>query len=608
MPQVEPEAAHDSETFPLPSFLQKPGVVEILLCALTFLAYVGTLAFGFVYDDQPVIVKNAAIHSWRYAPHYFLPAIAADLPQEIVGGAGTFYRPLTLLWLRTIHALFGLNPAGWHLATVAAHVLVTYLVFLLACRLTRERSTALIAGILFGLHPAHVENVAWVSAVNDLLVSGLVLAAFLVYWKKGDTGKKVWPGCSLGLFALALFAKETAVVFPLLIFAYASILKRPQPQAPSTEADLPRSGIAPGSSGLRAALGRGIRESRAYFGVLLLYGMARWWMFRGLPRAFVPLAWSTMVLTWPSVLWFDLRHLALPLRTSEFYSLPYVTSLGQGAFWWPLVLLAASAIAAVWWISRLQRPPVARFAAVWVLLPLLPTLYLRAVAPADFVHDRFLYLPSAGWVIWVALTVRELPRKFRRLRPAARQWGLVALLAAACLLGTWSNELPWGSDLLLYQRGLESAPGNLSVRDNFANVLVGMGRFDHAIPIYWEVLKRDPKFWRSNYNLGYAYYRIGDFPRAEACLRRAIAIDGRDPDQFIYLACAQLREGKLDDAAQSARQALARSPSAPGYRLVLGMILAAQGGRAEAIKELQLELLAHPEEAAAESELQRLRR
>ena len=48
------------------------------------------------------------------------------------------YRPLFLLWLRVNAALFRIHPAGWHLATLAAHVAATYFVFLLARKVFAE--------------------------------------------------------------------------------------------------------------------------------------------------------------------------------------------------------------------------------------------------------------------------------------------------------------------------------------------------------------------------------------------------------------------------------------------------------------------------------------
>ncbi len=572
----------------LTHFLDQSGVLEVLVCAITVLAYVGTLAFGFVYDDKPVIVDNVVIRSWRLVAHSLIPQISAGIA---LPASGTFYRPVTLLWMRLNYAIFGLNPAGWHLAMLACHVLMTYLVFVAVRKLSDNRNTAAIAAILFGLHPVHVENVAWLSSVNDLLMSVLLLASFLAFLNFRD-GRKLWMAPSVLLFGLALLSKETAAAFPLLILGFAVIFARPH-----------ASGI---SSLVRSALKEGL-VSIPYFIVLVTYLAARRMMLHGLVKAITPLGWTTMILTWPSIIWFDLKHLMFPIFSSEFYSLAYVTTPGFANFLLPVLFLLGAFVAAGYWISKLPNPRLGLFALGWVFVPILPTLYLRAIAPGDFVHDRFLYFPSVGIVILIALAVEHASTSKALQRSGVPvKWAVMAILGTAAFVGTLSHQMQWASNILLYQNGIKSAPQDLGVQDNLANELANMGRYDSAISLYLNVLQREPRFWRSNYNLGYAYYRTGRFSEAEDYLNRAIQIDDQDPDQFIYLARAQMEQGQLPQAARNAERALQRAPLSPGFHFVLAQILEASGNREQAITEYKAEVLYHPENALARSELQRL--
>ena len=572
----------------LTQFLDKSGVMEVLVCAVTVLAYLGTLSFGFVYDDKPVIVDNVVIRSWRFLAHYFIPQISADIAPP---SSGTFYRPITFLWLRLNYAIFGLHPAGWHFAMLACHVLMTYLVFVAVEKLSGDRRTAAVAAILFGLHPVHVENVAWLSSVNDLLISVLLLGSFLAYLNFRN-GRKLWMATSVLLFGLALLSKETAAVFPLLIFGFAVIFARP----PATE----------NSNLVWSALKDGL-VSIPYFMVLVTYLAARRMMLHGLVQPIVPLSWTTMVLTSPSILWFDLKHLLFPISSSEFYSLAYVTVPGFANFLLPILFLLGALVAAGYWVSKLPDPRLAVFASGFAFVTILPTLYLRAIAPENFVHDRFLYLPSVGIVILIALAVEQVSTSKTLQRSSVPvKWAVLAILCTAAFVGTLSHQVHWASNILLYQNGIESAPQNLVVQDNLANELANMGRYDRAVPLYLNALQRDPRFWPSNYNLGYAYYRTGRFSEAEDYLKRAIQIDDKDPDEFIYLARAQMEQGELMQAAQNAERALQRGPRSPGFHFVLAKILEASGNRERAIAEYKAEVLYHPESALARSELQRL--
>ena len=228
---------------------------------------------------------------------------------------------------------------------------------------------------------------------------------------------------------------------------------------------------------------------------------------------------------------------------------------------------------------------------------ILPTLYLRAIAPGNFVHDRFLYLPSVGIVILIALVVESIAT----LKPLPGQdtgmkvkWALVAILCIAAFVGTLIHELPWASNLLLFQNAMKYAPNNPIVQVNLANEFANLGHYDRALPLYWSALKSDPSSWLSNYNLGYACYRTGRFPEAADYLQRAIQIDDKDPDQFIYLARTQMEQGKLTLAAQNAERALQRGPLSPGFHFVLAKILEASGERERAIAEYQAEVAARP--------------
>ena len=579
----------------LTQLFEKSGMMEALVCTVTFLAYLSTLSFGFVYDDKPVIVDNPVIRSWDSLTYYLLPQAASNVAQP---AGGSFYRPISVLWLRLNYVIFGLNPAGWHVALLAGHVFMTYLVFVAVEKLSR-RSVASLAAILFGLHPVHTENVAWLSSVNDMLMSVLVLASFLAYLKFREGRKStLWMATSLVLFLSALFSKETAAVFPFLIFVFAVIFALPRYAEAATAA----------WSSFQNRLKQGF-VSIPYFVVLAIFLAVRRSMLHGAAQSLTTLSWSTMLLTAPSVLWFDLKHLLFPVSSSEFYSLTYVTAPGFENFLLPTLFLGAVALAVAYWISTLPDPRLAVFASGFAFATILPTLYLRASAPGNFVHDRFLYLPSVGIVILIALAVESIATSTTvpGQKPGVKvRLAAVAILCTAAFVGTLIHQLPWASNLLLFQNAIKYAPNNPIVQVNLANEFANLGHYDRALPLYWSALKNDPSSWLSNYNLGYACYRTGRFPEAEDYLQRAIQIDDKDPDQFIYLARTQMEQGKLTLAAQNAERALQRGPLSPGFHFVLAKILEASGERARAIGEYQAEVAAHPDNTLARGELLRL--
>jgi len=565
---------------------------EIVACALAALVYVATLSFGFVYDDVPQILKNPAIQNWQYLPQYFTAHVwAAIYP----GSSGNYYRPLFLLWLRLNYALFGPQAWGWHLTSIVCHVLATWLVFRISVKLASDRLTGCVAGVLFAVHPAHIENVAWISGVTDPLMACLSLGSFSAYLNFRDSRRFQQLILSLGFFALALLSKETAVVLPVLIFTFALL----SPHAPDMD------------DAKHRGLGRAFRESAPYLLLLLLYVPVRYYALHGWSHATIHIGWTEVLLTWPSVFWFYARHLILPLRMSEFYSLDYVLHATPASVWLPLALAVAAVIALCLLVRTLSQraelqKSLARFALVLIVVPLLPVLDLRSLTIGDIVHDRYLYLPTVGVVLLIALAIRELgyrlPQGHQTLLPQAAAVTIVVVYAAITIV----EQMPWSNDIALYTRGIESAPANLTVRDNLANALLDANQPARAIPLYREVISRNPNFWRSNYNLGFAYYKTANFPSAEDSLQRAIRIDPSDSDQYIYLALAQLQMKKLEEATENARHAINHAPQARGYHFVLALIYEAAEERSRALAELKLEIADHPDNAAALAELQKL--
>jgi tetratricopeptide (TPR) repeat protein len=562
-------------------------LAEALACTAAGLIYITTLSFAFVYDDVPQILKNPAIQAWRFLPQYFTAHVwAAIYPNS----TGNYYRPLFLLWMRLNYALFGTDAFGWHLTSVACHVLATWLVFRVAQKLSGELLTAFLAALVFAVHPAHIENVAWISGVTDPLMSCLVLGSFLAFLNFHESHEFGWEVLSLGLFASALLAKETSVVLPVLVFASTLIFGQEKTE---------RGGAA-------RRLVAAIFESSPFLLVVLIYAAMRFRALGSWSHPTIPIGWKEVLLTWPSVLWFYLRHLTLPFSLSEFYPLDYVKAASAHAVALPLALLLVAAVALFLLLRALPQKNVARFALVLIVVPLLPVLDLRSLTTGDIVHDRYLYLSSIGFALLVALALRELTRRCSESRlsflPVAFTIAIVVAFAALTLV----QQMQWASEISLYTRGLESAPANLTVRDNLANAFLEANHPERAIPLYLEVLDRNPNFWRSNYNLGFAYYKTANFERAENYLQRAISIDPNDSDQYIYLALAQLQLKKLPEARANAQRAIVHNPEARGYHSILALICETDGDLSNAASELRIEVNQHPDNAAAAAELQKI--
>lgn len=193
-----------------------PRLVCITLLAGS--AYAATLGHGFVWDDRLLVVESRTIQRWTNLPR----ALVDDFFGDAAEGRG-YHRPLVTLSYMLDHALWGLRAPGYHLTNVLLHVASTLLVYLVAPALGAGGSGAFLASAVFGLHPIHTESVAWIAGRTDVIATALLLLSLLLYARAPGRRSR---GALLA-FALALLAKEIALVFPALLLLYESLFDPP---------------------------------------------------------------------------------------------------------------------------------------------------------------------------------------------------------------------------------------------------------------------------------------------------------------------------------------------------------------------------------------------
>ena len=561
----------------------------MVVLALTTVAYLATLQFQFVYDDGAQIVGNQLIEYWHYVPFYFHIQVWAHVnPHQ----AGNYYRPIFMLWMRLNDALFGFHPWGWHLTTVLMHVLATFFVFKLARRLSGRDDIGLITALVFGLHPVHIEAVAWVSGVTEALFAVLLIWSFLCFldWREDRPNARAY---SLLLYALAIFSKETAVLMMPLVFAYAWLY--PGEERPP----------------ILKRFWNSLRSAIPYLGVTLIYLYFRSLALNGLMHVVGRLDPRTNLLTIPSVLWFYLKMLFVPVGLSGFYDTPYVTSPSFHQFWLPLLGIGLFAAALFYWWWKTREPLIA-FASVLLVLPLIPLMNFSVFFQGEIAHDRYLYTPSIGFALLAAMAIVKLARKIGapRISPSLAEGRVSALIAGSIalifLVLTISQSLYWADNLVLYSRGVNIAPKNNLALNNLANEFANRHMYPQAIALYGKVLERDPTFYLANYNLGYTSYQSGDYQTGEHFLRRAAALDPTDAGTFYYLAKCEMQLGQLDAAETNLHRAILVDQRLLGPRYTLGVLLKQEGRTKEALDYFRAELVKNPNDADARKQLEEL--
>lgn len=588
----------------------------ILVAILAFLVYLPTLSFDFVWDDHMQVVANPLILSWRMIPR----ALESNLWFQI-SPTGTYYRPFFIIWSIFNHALFGFDPRGWHLLNVVLHVIATSLVFVLLRKLKVGYWTAALATIFFAIHPVHIEPVAWVAAGSDPLMTICFVLAFVAYLEFHESKRSRWLLLSLLGTTCALLSKENAVSFPAVIFLYEWLF----PLKDGSDKSL--KGAAKSRAAALVAL--------PYVLLDVAYLVQRKHVLHELMQSY-SINLTTTFKTIPIVLLHYFRLLILPVGLNGFYYIDPVEHVHSLRF--VLSLAGCFALAGfIWYWAKRDKDPLIVFFGIWQILCLAPALYLPNFHIGDFVRDRYLYLPSVGFVFLVARALHDIRPTLGPIRQSWLQYALPTVLALACVYGTLGQEVYWANELVLFYRGYTLSPQNTAAAKFLAAALNRRDEPEKAAPLLEGIVRRDPGDSYSLFTLSVVYSRLGrveqanqilalaikEFPQyylgsfdgltnagiaysnlrrydeAERSLRKAIQMEPNAVEAHFYLGLVLLRTGRAADGEQQIRQAIAINPTIEDFHWALGLSREMQGDFAEASKEYQEELRLYPESKQA---------
>ena len=529
-------------------FIGRLGSPEALLrivLLLTFVSYLPAIAFDFVWDDRLLIVMNPWMESWRYVPAFFTKHMWAFDGFHI---DANFYRPLFLLWLFLIKHSTGGAPGWFHLAAIGLHLCVIVEVYALTCLLTQEAGVAVIAAMIFALHPAKVEAVAWISGMTEVLCAVLLFAT-LICWLRWERSRRAfWRLSSLALFALSLLAKESAILVPVLLGIYE------WHKDEGTVMDRARSVLA-----------------RLWpFGVLTGGYMAwRWHTLHGLSETSLAAGGYTTLLSAPGTILQYIGHLIWPIGLTYFYEPTTVSH-----FSWRLVGLPAivlTAIAIVLWRAA-GRTAAGAMLFWWFPLTLAPVI---ASVTLVQIHDRYLYLPSFSFAVGAAWMIAH-PRMRGGGAIKTSHAALAAALGVALAVGTIRESRPWDNEVSLLERSVQKAPSYAPGRWFLAGAYMDAGRPEDAHRVLTETTLLFPNELKAWELLGRFEYERANLEAAQAAFAHVLTIpaDPHSKDFSLYsLGLIAQARGDLPKAEAWYRRALDADPSSQGARQSLNAVL-----------------------------------
>lgn len=490
--------------------LSRRWIIALLLAA-TFIVFANSINNGFVYDDTTQILQNQFIRDLSNAPKalvteawYWRTELDKD-PSKEQGPTTAYYRPPFIIYMMLVWQIFQDAAVGWHLLNVLMHVLVVYFAFLILEKVTGDLKLSAIATLLFAVHPLRVESVAWISGGTDLLLALFLLPAFYLYMRHRETGGLKHLVGAMVLFLFAAFSKEPAVCLPIFIGAYELLI---------INQDRP----------LRRRIEPAIGYAALFLVTSIFYFLMRYKALGFVlgDKKFVNHTQAETLLTIPLVIWKYLGLLLFPLNLSIYHETPTVTSLLSLRFILPLLGLAALGVG-LW---RLRHSMVARFAILWFFIHLLPVLNVNAFAEAFLVQERYVYIPSIGFSLLVAMALIRFPVD-EWLPFRSRVTGQVAVISALVLLfsiKTLAQNVVWKDDLTFWNHGAEAAADQKMAHFILGHEHIKDNDPASAIKPFENYLKLDPENSVVMSNLAAAYSLLYEATKDRKHLDRSIAL------------------------------------------------------------------------------------
>lgn len=558
----------------------------LLVAALAFGVYANTLTNAFVNDDEHQVLMNPWIQDVGEIPTILSSSVWAFVPSRTTTD---YYRPVMhLVYLLDFH-LFGLEAWGFHLVNALLHAANTVLVFLVGGLLLRKApdrgptspgapaewlTGPFVAALLFATHPIHTEAVAWIASVPELTFTLFGLASLALYIREdARPSPRWWPPWIC--FVLALLCKETAVTLPAVLAAFdLSLGRRPRNAAALGRRWLPYI--------LTLAAYLALRQ-RVLASVLVHPDSLRNLTPVELALSAVDLFRQYVgALLWPVELnfWRTFEPVEALLSPAALFALGTAAAVGAGC----------------WWAWRHDRRVV--FGLALTILPLAPAFYIAALPVKPFA-ERYLYLPSAGFVLVVALLLDSLHRGRFAARPRWRL-ALSALVIAVTVLYAGATVLRnrvWTDAFTLYTDSAAKSAGVPRPPISLAAELLARGHRREAIAQFRILAQAEPTNAAFLSALGNALLVDGQNDEALSALRAAAALDPRSIETLNDLAIALRRKGLPADAIALYRQALADDPEFAEAHFNLAGALAEAGEIAGALEHYRAAVRVRPENA-----------
>jgi tetratricopeptide (TPR) repeat protein len=536
--------------------------ITIILIFATLAAYEPIRHNYFVSYDDDLYMKN--------------PAVTGGITHDSVILAFTkFYaanwHPLTWLSHMLDYQLFGLNPTGHHLVSVAIHIVNALLLLWILTNITGTIWPSAFVAVVFALHPLQVESVAWI-AERKTVLSGLfwflTMAAYIHYARKPGFGRYL---AVLLVFGLCIMTKPIVITLPLvlLLLDYWPLDRIRWGHQRNNKA---RNRPDQKSIGWLTAEKTPLLAISAILGILTVIAQHSGGAISTLDKVPLDNRVANVFVSYVKYI----GKLIWPSDLAVFYPPSHSNLLNPTTLICVFIFIVISAISI--YIGR--RKKYIAVGWLWFVGTLVPMIGLVQVGD-QAMANRYMYLSMLGLLIIIAMAGKDIIAKLPKLKTIAAITGVTAVLSLLILAQMQVRH--WRNSITLFEYALSVTEDNAITENSYACALFNEDRLDEAEQHFSNALRISPAFDTALIHLARIYLKEGRYNEAVSIYEELIKRNYKTAELYYNLAMALGMQEKYNDSIKYFNKSLELNPSDPDTHNKMGIILLAAGKTDEAI-------------------------
>jgi protein O-mannosyl-transferase len=449
-----------------------------LIALLVMLVYGNTLHHGFVWDDNDIIVNNPLLEKLSNIPHFFLS-------EDKVTTATGYYRPITYISFALDRTIWGLNPLGFNITNLVLHILVALLFYAVVVALFKTERLALVAAVVFAVHPLAGETVNFHAGGRNTLLSACFALLSLLFFIKGKHIR------SAICFTFAIFSKEFALLLPLVFLFYDYRLQQK-------------------------------KFSFSTYGMYLIPVIC----YLVLRSCAVQKANFLETFSFSKQLWLTpylavryLLNMIYPFQLKVLYDEKTTITLCIISLLFVLILAGA--------ILKFRKGRELPFSAYWFLLFLLPVVNIIPLHSNSLIADRYAYFSLMGFALALATIICKGNTRFITV--------VVVTLCSVYAVTDFRQNNVWKDDETLFTRMANDAPEMFIGYRNLGLYYYNRGDIANA-EHYLDIACSKPDI-PASYLVGAAsiFLETKKRDKAEALLLKALEREPVNPEPYVLL-------------------------------------------------------------------------